>query len=393
MRKTRPRRIQSGFASAFAAFLLLSLIVPLSACAATSPKAPEILTHEGGSFPESGGITVRSGLSWLNETAPVFRPLAKELAELLKAKGLSVVEAAPSAVEPMPVTELPPDADALSSPAPRGKKGVPPAAADGAVQQRAAELAREGKLPQLKLREYAAPRKDADLPESVRKVAPPNVERALFALSQQKGVPLVRSLALIPGRMPSELAQDAATAKYALIVRFALMQPPSSMSGLAGSYSGAAFGGSGSLGFGPPAPPGASAPPGGYGTPGGYVRGYESPAGPNDIWGRDRDFFQRDYMLKNSPPPPTAEPPSGLSPSMDGVPGGRAGAPSERGGGYYAPRQTLHILQMECYDLAPMRQGKKPVMVWRASAQRLANEKPLASSLPDMAKAVFAATH
>ncbi len=384
--------LRSGLAAGLLVMALIVLLFPLSACAA-SRKTPEIQTHEGGSFPAEGRVTIRSGLSWLNEAAPVFAPLGKELAAQLKAKGMIVVEVPTTVSEPMPVTELPANADALSSPAPRMAKGAAPASG-ASTRDRAAELAREGKLPQLKLREYATPHKDADLPQSVRSIAPPDAQRALFALSQQKGVPIVRTLAVIPGRAPPELTHDAAVADYALVVRFALMEPyvvSSLEQGIAGAAMG--FGGSGALGFGPPSSPGASAPPGGYGTPGGYVRGYENPSGPSDPWGRDHDFYQRDYMMKNSPPPPVAEPPSGLSGPMDGVPGGGL-PPSERGrgGGYVTTgRETWHLLQIECYDLASAKNGKKPVIVWRAYAQQLAGEKPLASALPELAKAIFAA--
>ena len=374
--------------------LFLSTVVAFPAFAAVR-KAPEPVTHEGGSFPATGRIAVRSGLAWLNESAPVFLPLGKELGVLLQLRGLTVVKVAPTATESKPLTELPPNADELTTPRPgKGQKAPRLSAVDESAQTRAAELAREGKLPKVKLREYAAPDRDADLPQSVRAIAPPDVGRALFALSQQKGMPLVQSLTTIPGRLPPELGQDAAVADYALIVRFAMVQSPTGVSSLDG-YSGAAalgFGGrlyaSAPLGFGQPAQP-SSTGRNNYGTPGGYVRGYENPAGPNDIWHRDSDFFQRDYMLKNSPPASTAEPPSGFSPSRDGYPGGTMVSPGRGGPSGAGLVEPIYLLQMECFDLEPARKGKKPPMVWRAFAQQPAGTTPLAAALPGMAIAIF----
>ncbi len=400
MNSVRPHRFASlwalfGTGAALAAILVF-FAPPPPGHTAPARKSTDPVTREGGTFPDEGRIVIRSGLSWLNENAPVFGPLAKELAITFKIKGLTLVSVPPTVIEAMPSTPLPADADILASPAPRGKKAAPMPAPDSSTQARAAELAREGKLPKLKLREYSAPSRDADLPGSVRAVRPPDVERALFALSQQKGIPIVRSHVAIPGRLPAELTKDAAVADYALVARFALMQPPASVSdsgmiGFAAAGGGLGIGGTGSLGFGPPPSPGASAPPGGYGTPGGYVRGYENPAGPNDIWHRDSDFFRRDYMQNVSPPPPSARPPAGLSPSVDGYPAQPGPGLPGRGGHVVRPVESWYLLQMECFDLRPVRQNKKPVMVWRSSAQMPAGDKKLASALPEMARAIFAA--
>lgn len=315
----------------------------------------------------------------------------KELAPLLTKQGLSLVSASPSILAPMPQTTLPPDADALAAPdKPGTRKDQTAEAAD--AQLKASELAREGKLPQLKLRGYTTPKRDADLPQSVRSITPPDVTTALFALSQQKGVPVLRGGVGIPGRLPDELTtSDPKAAEYALVVRFAVIQPLGMSSfrkplPFLAEQQGvlvAAVGGVGALGFGAPAAPSSGRT--NYGTPGGYVRGYEG-SSPSDFWHRDSDFFSRDYQLNNSPPSPIATPPSDLSSSPGGaVRSMPRGTPSTGRGmaGWY-------LLEIDCYDLAPGREGKAPKLLWQANVQCAETQTGLIAALPRMIQAAFA---
>ncbi len=375
--------------------------LPFTAQAATSKKAPDQVTTQKGTLPYGGRMVIRSGLAWMDEKAPLFLNMRAELVSLLARRGFTVVSVNPSELVPMPKTTLPPNADELTKPAPARRA---PARGDGGDSQlKASELAREGKLPQLKLRGYSAPERDADLPASVRAVRPPDVSRALFALSQQKGVPVLQSGIRVPGRLPEEMRTvDPQNADYAIIARFAVIQPPLADNGLrqltplarrapmrgvlvAAGYGGVS--GSGALGFGPPAPPSSSGR-NTYGTPGGYVRGYEG-SSPNDPWHRDSDFFMRDYQMKNSPPPPSAEPPEGFSSYGAGGAAGGGGAPM----GYYGARGGMsawYLLELDCYDLTPVRNNKPPKIVWQANAEQLADKSGLAMALPKMVRAIFA---
>ena len=315
----------------------------------------------------------------------------KELAPLLAKQGFTVVAVGPSTPAPMPQTTLPPDADSLATPDKTETRRAQTAEAADA-QFKASELAREGKLPQLKLRSYSTPKRDADLPQSVRTITPPDVTTALFALSQQKGVPVLRGGVSIPGRLPDELkTSDPKAAEYAMVVRFAVVQPlgmgsfrkPLPVLAEQRGVLVAAVGGVGALGFGAPAAPSSGRT--NYGTPGGYVRGYEG-SSPNDFWHRDSDFFSRDYQMNNSPPSPIATPPSGLSPS----PGGTVRAMPRGGSRASGGMAGWYLLEMDCYDLAPSREGKAPKLLWQANTQRAETQTGLIAALPQMIQAVFA---
>ncbi|MDL2209193.1 hypothetical protein LJC26_00090 [Desulfovibrio sp. OttesenSCG-928-O18] len=374
------------FPALLLALLLNGLLLPLPGHAAGSPK---IVVTQAGALPKSGRVVIRSGLAWLDESAPAFQRLAADFSRELTARGLTMVAVAPSALEAMPKTPLPTSPKTQAPPLPSRPQAKGNASGDLEAEGKALELGRSGKLPKLTLRGYATPSKDADLPQSVKSVAPPDVTKALYARSQEVGHPVVNSFA-IPGRMPKELAADAEIADYAVIIRFASVRawaaaPDGSHFGPPGVLVAASsIRGSGSLGFGPPASPSASGQST-YGTPGGYVRGYEG-ASPNDFWHRDNDFYQRDYMFKHGPQPNYATPPSGLSPSRD-VPPGAAPLPGRGHGPSIAGWQ---LLLLDAYDLAPMRTGKKPKHIWQASVRRPEDEKKLADALPEMARAVFA---
>jgi hypothetical protein len=224
-------------------------------------------------------------------------------------------------------------------------------------------------------------------------VAPPDVSTALFALSQEKGLPVLRGGMRIPGRMPGEAAAtDRQAADYLLVVRFAVILPPLAevpagtwSAGLAAEARlvAAAVGGVDPLGFGGGGPAGPR--PGSYGTPGGYRRGYEG-AAPNDFWHRDTDFFARDYLLRNSPPAPTASPPAGLSSAPERV---RGAAPLAGARGTGAVSAGLYVLELECYPLAGFGPDKTPRPLWRAVVRRKADDRGLAAALPGMAEAAW----
>ena len=374
--------------------ILTALIIclPLAAQAAASKKQPAQAVARKGSLPESGRVTLRSGLAWMDEKTMAFMAVEKELGPLLTKQGLSLVSVAPTALAPMPKTPLPQDADALAAPG-MVQTGSQQKAEDAEAQRKAAELAREGKLPQLKLRGYSTPKRDAELPQSVRSIAAPDVTTALFALSQQKGLPVLRNGSGIPGRLPAELQNaDPKVADYAIVVRFAAIQPMG-MSGMLQRLPAfaeqhgvlvAAVGGVGALGVGPPAAPSSTGRTN-YGTPRGYVRGYEG-SSPSDIWNRDSDFFTRDYKLKNSPPSPVATPPGGFSDSPGGA---QRSAPRSTYRGTVS-RAGWYVLEMDCYDLAPAREGKAPQRVWQAAVEQAEIPQGLIAALPQMVQAIFA---
>ena len=354
-----------------------------------APAAQED-THveRSGELPRQGRAIIRSGMAWLDESSPVFHRVSEALAKELTARGLTIVPVRPSALEPMPKTPLPNKQAAQDVPARRAPKPEQ-GASEGVASQKAADLGKTGQLPKLKLRTYGTPDKDADLPESVRNITAPDVTRALYARSQQTGKPVVHSFS-VPGRVPKELTDDAKIADYAFIVRLAAVQawaeaPNPFPFGPGVLVAASSIGGTGALGYGPPAQPGQST----YGTPGGYVRGYEGSA-PNDFWGRDRDFFQRDYMFKHGPQPNYATPPSGLSNSRTGTPQPGFGVGPLRGREHVS-NIGWHLLILDCFDLAPARDGKRPVRVWQAAIRSPGDPDALATGLPKMIPAIFAA--
>ncbi|MCC8194700.1 MAG: hypothetical protein LIP28_08660 [Deltaproteobacteria bacterium] len=344
---------------------------------------------QSGALPKQGRVVLRSGMAWLDETAPVFYRFSAAFAKELKDRGLTVVTVKASALDPMPKTPIPNKraAGELSGRSPAREKGP----AEGDAARAASEMGKTGRLPKLKLRSYATPERDEDLSESVRAITSPDVTRALYARSQQVGKPVVSSFA-IPGRIPKELADDAKIADYAIVIRFAAVQawaaaPETFPFGPGVLVAASTIGGTGSLGFGAPAQP---APPGRdtYGTPGGYARGYEG-WGRNDFWNRDSDFRQRDYQFKHGPPPAYATPPSGLS--------GSGGGTQQRGFGVgnlpgraHVSNIGWHLLIMDGFDLAPVRDGKEPAQIWQAVIRTPGDADSLANSLPKMIRAVFA---
>lgn len=367
-------------------FFLLCFVL-LGVCGALPAGAGEraVQTRGFGELPVRGRVVIRTGLAWLGEKDPVFVSIANRLEQRLARRGLLVTPVGPSTLAPlppMPKASSTARGSGVSSPqkSRASLRGRDPAPAEPAMQEKAAELARSGKLPQVSLRGYAAPKKDAELPASVRAVRPPDVQRRLEALSQIRGAP-VSATAAIPLRMPPELADDAAKAEYAILIRFAeanlradavpsffpgrvYAQNDFPLSGVLVAAS--SIGGVGALGIPPPASPSATRREG-YGTPGGFRRGYEG-AAPNDFWHRDHDFFQRDYQFKHGDPPAYATPPEHFAtPGTARRASGRVAPPAP--GVTPLPGLTQHVLIMECFDLIPMRSGKKPVPVWFSEAR------------------------
>lgn len=367
---------------------LLALLLVL--CAARPAGAAETTALASGVLPKTGTVVIRSGLAWLDENSLLFRVAGAALEKELAARGLSVVAVSPGKPEPLPQTPLPPQ---KRFPPPSPTSARDKAVSGSQAARKAEELGKEGKLPQLRLRGYTLPERDEDLPPNVKSVSPPDAARALFARSQQADAPVTTSFS-IPGRIPEELKADAQIANYALIVRFATVRSlgsaPSNDMFLHGHFgvlvAASSIQGVGRLGFGAPAAP---SPPGrsSYGTPGGYVRGYESPSGIGDFWGRDRDFFQRDYQFKHGPEPSRATPPKDFSPSRRAT----SGAPSSSLGRAAFATRGWNLLLLDGFDLAPTRKGKTPEQIWHAAARTLDDEEDLKTALPKLVRAAIAA--
>ena len=363
---------------------LVSLLPALSACAA---KEVPIHTERGGNLPASGRVVVRSGLAWMNEQSPLFRNMSASLAPLLRERGLTVVEAPPSTLSPMPG---PRDSGPTAS-APTGSAPKPDAAAGDQAAADAAAKSAPGKP--LKLPPYSVADSDAKLPPSVMAVVPIDPMEILFARSQKDGMPLLRRGGRIPGRIPPEmLTADPSLAEYTLVVRLTMVRPQAARSSGGGvKMFGGAVGGVSTLGYGAPAPSAPPAPVYG-GTPQDYARGYEG-GSPTDTWGRQNDMLARDYMTKYGPQPQYATPPG--APGAGGSPSGAAGS-ARAGTGPSGEALvgdpiflsavpggvTGFALEMELYDLRNI--SDKPTPIWRGLAQRRADAAGFAAALPDM---------
>lgn len=347
------------------------------AIAATPPTHKE----QSGKLPNSGSVVLRSGMEWMDEASPLFSELKANLTPLLAAKGLTVQETAPS------------------SPAPLPKPGVSASTKS---------------------------QKNSDL------------QLPLFTRSQQEGNPIMQRGGRIPGHFPKEImADDAGTADYVILCRFAsvtpsrlskLLTPSLLLMASPGRYSTsfqdneaapvmlAASGlvkGVGTMGYGTPATP--APPASSYGnTPGDFVRGYEgnSPV-PGDPWNREADLRARDYMFKNGPAPQYATPPaevgkptSPVAPTPPTLPKpplpGDTDMPAVSPGP--APTRTPstpsglqsstpsstsfqiagYALEMECYDLKTLKAGKKSTPIWRCTVHQRADAPTLLAALPGM---------
>lgn len=375
--------------------ILASTVSPGPAFAATTADV-----CRAGTLPRQGKIIIRSGLAWMNETAPAFQTMARGVEKELASLGLTVVPyAKPSKLDKMPETPLQPSGARPAQPdLPKPISPKSSGVSGDAAQEKADSLGKGGKLPKLKLRSYDAPKRDADLPQSVKNVRPPDVSKALYAKSQELGRPVVQNFA-IPGRVPAELESDAEYADYALVVRFASVRSWGALPGGSSSEQYASFMSlpgylvaAAPLGYGQPASPSSSAPPNTYGTSGGFIRGYEG-SGPNDFWGRDRDYFQRDYMTKHGEQPQYATPPKGLSPNRYSGPGeysGPGGMP-EFGGRHTMNIDEWILIFIDCYDLAPARNGQKPAAIWSVSARKPVQGEPFAKGVETLARATLAA--
>lgn len=399
----------------FRIFLCALLLgMPLASCAARQ----DLDSAVKGETPETGRVVVRSGLAWLDESAPVYQPLWAELRRVCADRGWTVVDVPPSRMEPLPENPLPassggagslPD-ESIYTPAQTGARqyradGRPEAGEDLRTQARAAELAKAGKLPATRLQSYASPAKDAELPPSVMAVAPPDFATYLYSLSQLRGKPTLRGGSSVPFRVPSELsASDPARADYAFLARFAVIAPPvrggggaalpGGRGGTAGS--GALIRGVRSLGFGASGGAGLYGGSGrGSGSVGGYMRGYDGNAPGSDIWHRDADYRRRDYARQIGPQPVQSAPPHALSGDVNrdvpasregavgGVPSGSTGsADLIVSGGEYL------VLELEMYDLAPARDGGEALLIWSGRAVGAATGN-IAASLPELAASLF----
>jgi hypothetical protein len=360
--------------------------------AATPPTA--IQTQ--GTLPKTGVIGVRSGLQWLGEESALFKTFAESFGTLLTKRGFDVLAVTPSTLSPLP----------------EGVKGEPAA-------------------PPSKL---GRPVKGMKLDNS-----PQNV---FFAQSQVDGHPHMLRSGRIPGHVPLEmLTDDADMLDFVILARFAAVSPtfgslalmadsgftPDDLITAAGPIRGV-----GSLGYGAPAP--AAPPRPSYGgNPGDYARGYEGTA-PNDPWHREGDLKARDFQTRYGPQPESATPPASTArpypvhspapapslpkpplpgdsdmpavspgPSLPGrapqvsdplpierrLRGGSDVHSAARPGKGMVPPPSGYALELECYDLSPVRQGKKPKVVWSCTVQQRADLPNLAAALPGMLRAAF----
>ncbi len=406
----------------FLFFLCLAVFMAQhSAGGATTPTHKE----QNGRLPTSGTVAVRSGLAWMDENSVLFQEFKASIEPLLTAKGLTVAQVSPSSLAPFPQDF--------------GATG------EGAKTSSASKKQKSGAL---KLQNYAGAMPTSPSPRPGQQAFSPQI--MAFARSQQEGNPVLHQSGRIPGRLPIEVGTtDPDQVNYVLICRFSAVSPSFSshtpgaspvpvllaytgQEGLLTRNSPAADAsgldivtaagpvrGVDTFGFGAPAP--AAPPPSGYGSsPRDFERGYEgiSPV-PGDIWHRETDFRARDYMQRNSPPPPGAtepsvplreippapETPSLPKPPLPGdedmsavTPGpARKEAPQSRRGPQSAlPGKgkayiTGYVLEMECYDLGPAKEGKPPRQIWSSVVQQRADAPDLAAALPGMIKAALGA--
>lgn len=390
--------------------------------AASTPTHKE----QSGSLPKSGSVVLRSGLEWMNESSQLFQDFKTEAEALLSARGLTIVEGPESSLAPMPTA-------AGSAGASAGKKA--------------------GKG--IKLKSYAEAIGAGGGSSSPAMAKGENPQQLFFARTQQEGSPIMFRGGRIPGRVPPEVqSHDAENADYAIICRMAAVSPgyvsdaggtspphpdprsasagievpafslgPDDLITAAGTVQGV-----GTLGYGSSAP--ASPPKSSYGgTPGDFARGYEgnSPT-PGDPWHREADLRARDYQFKNSPPPVVAAPPAesgrtvaapvapptpslpkpplpgdsdmpavspGPAPSRPPQSPSSTGKKSSGSSGVLfqgkKPAIAGYALEMECYDLKPVKTGKQPKVVWRCTVQQRADKPSLAAALPGMLRAALGA--
>ncbi len=394
--------------------LALLALFPLTACAGKAPGQESSMVQYSGNLPTSGRVTLRSGLAWTNEGSPLVMISRQAMQPILQDRGLILVEAPHSSLEAMPNTSFSPGATGVTA----KKEGT--SINENTSKEKALALSQAGKLPKAVLQRYDIPAHDANLPASVMALKPLDPYAVLFAFSQQEGTPIMYRGGAIPGRLPLEItSSDPTRADYAIIVRFAAVQPMPARSyfgGATGLGGTTGTGGSGgvrgipSLGYGTPAaslPP----PPTYGGSPIDYARGYVGPN--NDPWGRQHDMNARDYFMRISPPPPVASIPEGHGPldkkntpmvAPSYLPGGMGMAPAEANATTPNTESSTNImgaasgvmiqasgfaLELECYSLIPVREGQPPLRIWSATVHQRADGNDLAQALPGMIQQAF----
>lgn len=92
----------SGFASGLSLFLPAILLYICALSAPANAAAIPINKEQSGSLPKSGSIALRSGLEWMDETSPLFMEIKATVEPLLSARGLTVEQPEPSALSPLP---------------------------------------------------------------------------------------------------------------------------------------------------------------------------------------------------------------------------------------------------------------------------------------------------
>ncbi|MDL2267634.1 hypothetical protein LJC46_06570 [Desulfovibrio sp. OttesenSCG-928-G15] len=408
----------------------------ISACAAKTPETAPLVVHAG-ALPVSGTVVIRSGLSQTSETSQLFAGLQRALASALATKGLKVVNAPASSLSMAGLTG--------------NRYTAPDGPARQAVQQpRSGNAGQKNAQPQkLRLARYTIPTNDADLPESVMRVTPPDSQALLFARSQQSGRPTLVRAGAIPGVIPNEtLATDPKLAEYTLICRFAeastdglaALSKPADLVTASGNKARSLHSdnsgtilvaaelirGVSRMGYG--AASRAAPPRPTYGSsPYDYRRGYvgNSPY-PGDPWHRDADFKARNYMLRHGPAPEDASPPAQYphqplkTPRLPSTPkpplpgdndygptaprsyrGVRPGSGLSPNGSYPGVGGSAHYaaiplrfggipcygLELELYAHRTGAQG--PIPIWKSIVWQEATAASLAAALPELVQLAF----
>ena len=211
----------------------LALSTPASAIPAQNQN-PQIVSHSG-TLPKHGRLIIRSGLAWMDETAPLFVFLIRALSQNLTAKGFNITATSPSKLEKLPLgTEEVRNAKVPELSGGGGRRGqrvlsVPEAVA----RMNAMHLSREGRLPRLSPAKVTSPlpaahaaRNEQETKGRLVGVPLTNPELIRFALTQEAGHPALRGHSDIPGRLPHELWEtDSDKADYVLVVKFAMLWP------------------------------------------------------------------------------------------------------------------------------------------------------------------------
>lgn len=320
------------FLAAMLCLVLLPVCVVGASTASAAPaqsRSPQFVDREG-ALPSHGRVVIRSGLAWMNEASPLFALVSKELAEDLTARGVTVVQAPLSRME-----ELPPGtAEVRTAKVPelpgggRGGRQRVMSVPEAAARMQAMHLSREGKLPRARFGNQTDVLKDF-MGSATNAAGGNGTRKAAPDAGSAQPASTTRQTrpasAVPPGQETGIMLAGVPLTKPELI-RFALSQEA-----------------------GHPA-----------------LRGHADIPGrlPRELHELDPDVADYDLVVKFAML----------------WPGARQKEQSALVAGW-------HLLLLDCYDLAPVRSGKKPRRIWQATVQRVVSEPNLLFTLPEMADA------